>query len=1379
MKGKDKPRCSMRRALALVLLLFFATGLPLASHALDDAVPAPSAAWSASETTFLDGSTEHTDTLCSGCGGAAAFATTSGAGLTVGQTNLSLEPATVAEQASYTFAAGTLTGTPTNMTVGPNGLSLTTTLGGPPQAGNTSQQVSTTVQWSGTKTFDTLHLVCNGAVCGTVTGTNLTIIAREIILETGTSISVDGASSSGTGTGSSTTTPANGRSDGAGGGGHGGAGGTGGGSNGGSGGTTYGNGTEMGSPGGDVSGNSNYGDAYGGHGGGHLIVRADALTVNGSLLANGAGGDPGVSPNGGTGAGGSGGGGGSGGSIDVQVNTLSVSSTGVISANGGAGGDGEDGQQSGIGFGMYDGGDGGGGGGGGYVHIATVAGGSTSLGSITAAAGSGGSKGLKYGTGIDGYDGNVGSAGTVSTTTWSGYATGSFSALNGAFIGDVIPFSSAVGPLWMNHSTTVPANSTLEIMVRTSMSPVGTSSPAWSPWAVVSAHNASLERATFVQLAYAMTRGNTTSPTVAGATLDWTRSTVVDGLTVNLDNQPLTMTSDVSLLTDTATLDLANAEVTFSVPEGATPEGESRMWLGWTPTDAALMVEHGALGVLLDVDTDTLPGADLVLTEAELTTMLSSAPSRTSSDGRVWRDVTLDLAATEPLSDLTLTLDHVVVPWSVDTRLIFAQATNTSIVQQCGSIYLSTTCDVGGSHDITYATGLGTDSGVLLSLIGLELTWLDDEPPRLDRVIHRYGGVDEPELRLGDRTVMVVEDLIDESTATADLWLSANIGAEEDRISTAWSASVGGWVASIDTADHLSEAGSLSVSVRLTDERGNVANVPSAYWFDVLDSLPEVATLTIEPDANTSLLEGTSLAGVWESDDPRFMISVTDAGQRTDLSASLDLVRDGTTTTLEAAWDANTMAYVAEWAPGRAGLGAWSVEARLAETTPTGAADNDGLVAGPDATLELVDRTAPSDLSMTLPTSVVLGDNLTVSGTWTFSPDEQGIASLTVTGPDGQQVAVKDTPMSAEASIDLLVPADLLTEGDHTVRLDVRDDAGNAATPLDAIVTAVEPVGVFGSVSIVQTTSATFEVEWDVQTDASSANLTVSVNGTAIHHASVDEGRGNMTFDVLTAASDAIAAGAMSATVTADVCHLTTSDCLSNITLLDLTDLQNLGLGGTCIDAVPDGNATDILVCQLSNDGLRPVMVTWSTTVDGSEEGWNITLQPGAERVVWEANPAFILHNEAHRATQAWAVSWTLTASHVGGPITVLHDGAFSFTPPAEDSDKQSTSDDGSEASSGDAGMMALIVVVMALMGLVPLMLTLRISARRHSAEEAEAALNSEPPLHEEMPEADDVHTPQAHDAEAMAYHADLLEQGYSAEDATTYTRQYFPDFQP
>ena len=51
----------------------------------------------------------------------------------------------------------------------------------------------------------------------------------------------------------------------------------------------------------------------------------------------------------------------------LKANTIEIGPNGVISADGGSGGDGHNGAQSGIGIGMYDGGDGGGGGGGGGV----------------------------------------------------------------------------------------------------------------------------------------------------------------------------------------------------------------------------------------------------------------------------------------------------------------------------------------------------------------------------------------------------------------------------------------------------------------------------------------------------------------------------------------------------------------------------------------------------------------------------------------------------------------------------------------------------------------------------------------------------------------------------------------------------------------------------------------------------------------------------------------------------------------------------------------------------------------------------------------------------------------------------------------------------
>lgn len=1368
----------MRAAVALVLLMLTALVLPVAPSLLEEAPRAPATSWTATETSFQDGSTQHDDVLCAGCGGSVRFDTVPGAEMTSGTVNLTLTPAALAEQASYSFTSGTITGTPTNTSITPSGLVLTSTLGGPPEAGNTSQQVSTAVQWTGTKSFDTLHLICNSGVCGTVTGTNLTIYAREIILETGTSISVEGAASSGSGAGSSVTTPSNGRSDGGGGGGHNGAGGAGGGTNGGTGGTTYGNGTEMGSPGGDVFGSSNYGDAYGGHGGGLLTIRAGSLVVNGSLLANGAGGDAGVSPNGGTGAGGSGGGGGSGGSIDVQVNTLSVGSTGVISANGGAGGDGEDGQQSGIGFGMYDGGDGGGGGGGGYVQTRTTSGGSTSLGLISATAGGGGLKGLKYGTGVDGFDGDVGSAGTVTAGTWSGYATGSFQAPSGAFIGDAIAFPEARGPLWMNHSTTVPANSTLDVLVRTSMSAPGTSAPSWSAWTTAPVQNASLGRATFVQMAYAMTRNGTASPSVVDVTFDWGRWTTVDGLSLSVDNQPISAPTDMSLSSSSASLDITNATLEFSLPADATPADDGHLWLGWTLTDADLTVSHPTFGPLFDADTDVNPGGDLVLSQAHLGSMLTTATPRTASDGRAWLDVTLSLSSTTALSDLGLTVEHVAVPWSMETPLSLAAATNASIVQTCGSVYLSTTCGLSSSHDVLYATGQGTDTGVQISLSDPSLSWLDNEPPRLDRVIHRYGGVDEPDVRLGERTVIVVEDLIDETTATVDLWFGTNVGAEADRVETSWNAGIGGWMASIDTADHRDTPGTMSVSVRMTDERGNAMSTPSAYTFPVLDRMPEVATLQVSADEGTALLEGAELAGTWEGDAPNFTFRVTDAGNRSDLTASMDLIREGVTTTLDAPWDSAEGAYLAAWAPGREGLGAWTIEVHLSESTGAGASDDDGLGPGHDATLQLVDRTAPADLSISTPPAALLGEDVTVTGSWSLSPDEHAIASITVFGPNGGEIDSKGTGMGPATNLELILSASALVEGMHRVRLEVLDEVGNSALPVEADFLVAEPVGVFGRLLATRTTPTEVSVGWDFQTDQPTAFLSIALNGTLFHEAEVAEGQGNETFDLLTVANDVLMAGAMEANLSVTLCHTNDSGCLTNVTLLDLTELQSLGLGGSCLDAVPDGNATDVIMCQIINNGFRPVTLTWQTAVDGTEDGWAITVQPGMEWTIWEANPAFIKYNEAHRSSVAWNVTWSMTASHPSGPATVLHDGTYSFAPPVLDDEEEDGLDDSAKGTSGDAFSFVLIVGAMVLLGVGSLMLTLRVAAQQAKEREDDHETGTASAVEANVDASpDSLDHASVHDPEALAYHADLIEQGYSEEDALAYTRKYFPEF--
>ena len=121
------------------------------------------------------------------------------------------------------------------------------------------------------------------------------------------------------------------------------------------------------------------------------------------------------------------------------------------------------------------------------------------------------------------------------------------------------------------------------------------------------------------------------------------------------------------------------------------------------------------------------------------------------------------------------------------------------------------------AHDVTYNTGINTDDGVLITFSDLSLSWIDDEAPRLERISHRYEGVDQPTVRFGDRTVVVVEDLIDEDTATVDLWFAPNVGAvgDSNHLTTSWNAAFGGWVAPFDTADHLSGPGAISVSVRI------------------------------------------------------------------------------------------------------------------------------------------------------------------------------------------------------------------------------------------------------------------------------------------------------------------------------------------------------------------------------------------------------------------------------------------------------------------------------------------------------------------------------------------------------------------------------------
>ena len=245
------------------------------------------------------------------------------------------------------------------------GVRLPSVNSGPPGSGNNSTTLFSTVQWSGSHSYDTLELRCGIVSCGSIVASgSLTIMVRVLVIESGSSITASGLYSGGSSTGGSTVATTSANSDGAGGAGHGGSGGSGGGGSGGSGGSAYGNGTEDGSQGGSVT-SSNHATANGGYGGGYIRIIADQIHLNGTILSNGEDGSNGQAIAGGSGPGGSGAGGGSGGSIELKANEVNIGMSGAIQADGGDGGDGASSFCTGACIGFFHGGDGGGGGGGG------------------------------------------------------------------------------------------------------------------------------------------------------------------------------------------------------------------------------------------------------------------------------------------------------------------------------------------------------------------------------------------------------------------------------------------------------------------------------------------------------------------------------------------------------------------------------------------------------------------------------------------------------------------------------------------------------------------------------------------------------------------------------------------------------------------------------------------------------------------------------------------------------------------------------------------------------------------------------------------------------------------------------------------------------
>ena len=301
---------------------------------------------------------------------------------------------------------------------------------GPPGAGLTNSTISNTTYLSGSHSYDDLHVSCTtSSTCGSIVANgSLILTVNTLTVDTGASIVSSAFTNMTQGVGTSVQLSTSWRGTGAGGAGHYGTGGSGGGTSTSNGGSSYGVGNETGSTGGSIYDSNGNLVSNAGSGGGHIVIYADSIEISGTVSASGFQGDPGYRYNNGSGAGGPGAGGGSGGSVVMRANEITV--YGSILATGGDGGDGEDGDclPGAACLFMYDGGDGGGGGSGGNLDIRANSTSNLMLTGnaiISAASGAGGAAGAPYGTGAAGTTGSSGSVGNSTTGTWSGWSGGS------------------------------------------------------------------------------------------------------------------------------------------------------------------------------------------------------------------------------------------------------------------------------------------------------------------------------------------------------------------------------------------------------------------------------------------------------------------------------------------------------------------------------------------------------------------------------------------------------------------------------------------------------------------------------------------------------------------------------------------------------------------------------------------------------------------------------------------------------------------------------------------------------------------------------------------------------------------------------------------
>ena len=1231
-----------------------------------------------------------------------------GYSMTSGSVNVSLEGSEVSSTTTYSIANGGLNGTMNGTVSDGSAIALQTATSGPPQSGNNSSFLLNSVSLSGIHAYDTLELACGFASCGSIVATgDLTLYVNTLIVGQGTFIEASDLVSAGTGAGTSTTTQSNGRNDGGGGAGHGATGGAGGGTNGGSGGSSYGNGTERGSQGGGVS-SSYHSAVYGGQGGGYIQIYADTIIVNGSIEANGGNGDAGSQASSGTGAGGSGGGGGSGGSIFIQTNSLTVGSNGVISSSGGNGGDGADGAQNGIGFGMYDGGDGGGGGGGGRIAVSTQSGGYSNSGTVASTAGSGGAKGLKYGTGIDGYDGTSGSNGMVTTSTWTGYlATGNVTRNNGSFVSQPIETQpSHASTAYLAHTASVPVNSSLLAHYRWTMGGDDTSWDQWSEWSELPLTGTWIPRHHWIQVKYAFNRTSSASPTLSAIALQTSAWTTLedaafdyDGISTSIDyqNTPVGFTN---ALTNTSSGQ--SHSFTFDVPLNATLLDDVRVWMGWTsvgpPDHPPASFDEATVGSttvnssILDWSEE---GHDIVVEAQVLQTLIDSATPWTNSDGMQW--VTLNVSISM-LGDTTMTFGDLWIPWSISSTVQLDSQVNSMILSECTSFYGSTdgTClGADGSHPFTLTGStlpLGAPS-FSYTIDAPAFEWEDSFAPEIDVIQHRKGIEPTPDVRVGESYSLVLFDLMNEPDLTVQLlghdWMEAD--GFENATSMAYYSALQGYYLMMSTegldADSTQQ---LNLTFRVLDSNLNELSPRPTYTLTVYPSEPEVGSLSI---TGTSHITGEFDAATWDLDGAMFEFAATDTNQRSTLDVNLHLTHQLLgTVDLEMNWSEQNGGYIAAWMPTRGHLGQWSVEVDMREVDGLLGVDLDGLKAGQDAMLLLVDNQGPVLTAVDYAIELERGVPQMVNLSWDGQEGETSSGRISIV-QEGIVLDFKNIlPTSADSS-SLMFETNGLEPGLYSIVIQLEDDAGNQAVHAGNGMYSFEvlPPWVDGTVTVDYHNETAIQITGNIVWRTGSGQLTlVESTGSISEQLTTADGQ----FEMLISLEGSLQP-TMSFTLAA--CDLNQSEmCLDQAFELNYSTSFVVDVDSICTVTnleLKSSDSAEAVSCEVFNDGFVPATVAFVTPMNSSLASEAMTLMPGESKSI-----VLTLVNATEDLNRS--VEWSLTAENIANGPKMIDTGQVQtlrmLPSNAIEPNSDDPSDDASSSNSFMAPVIGIVVVLTA-----------------------------------------------------------------------------------